>query len=137
MLQKTRHRVRLPGAPIGSFGGSCLVTENRRARRAIIAHLKASLVAVILALLPTLALAQSMRCGSKLITEGTSQAKVAALCGQPAQVVHPPAYDVVVPGASDVEEEIWIYNFGPNKLMQRIRFRNGIVANIGSVGYGY
>jgi hypothetical protein len=109
MLQKMRHRVCLP----------------------------ASLVAVILALIPTLALGQSMRCGSKLITEGISQVKVAALCGQPAQVVHPPAYDVVMPGASDVEDEIWIYNFGPNKLMQRIRFRNGIVANIGSVGYGY
>ena len=74
---------------------------------------------------------------NKLITEGTSQAKVAALCGQPVQVVHPPAYDGVVPGASDVAEEIWIYNFGSNKLMQRIRFRNGIVANMGSVGYGY
>jgi hypothetical protein len=136
MRQKTRHRVRLPGALIASFGGSRLVAENRRARRAVIGHLKA-LVAVILALIPTLAFGQSIRCGSKLVTEGMSQAKVAALCGQPAQVVHPPAYDVVVPGASDVEEEIWIYNFGPNKLMQRIRFRNGIVANIGSVGYGY
>ena len=93
--------------------------------------------ALIASFIPTLALGQSMRCGNKLITEGTSQAKVAALCGQPAQVVHPPAYDVVVPGASDVEEEIWIYNFGPNKLMQRIRFRNGTVATIGSVGYGY
>ena len=99
--------------------------------------MKASLAAVILAFIPTLALGQSVRCGNKLITEGTSQAKVAALCGQPVQVVHPPAYDVVVPGASAVEEEIWIYNFGPNKLMQRIRFRNGIVATIGSVGYGY
>ena len=99
--------------------------------------MKASLAAVILAFIPTLALGQSVRCGNKLITEGTSQAKVAALCGQPVQVVHPPAYDGAVPGASDVEEEIWIYNFGPNKLMQRIRFRNGIVATIGSVGYGY
>ena len=106
-------------------------------RRAIIGHLKACLVAVTLALIPALALAQSMRCGSKLITEGMSQAKVAALCAQPVQVVHPPACDVVVPGASDVAEEIWIYNFGPNKLMQRIRFRNGVVANVGSVGYGY
>ena len=85
MLQETRHRVRLPGALIASFGGSCLV-----------------------ALIPTLALGQSMRCGNELITEGTSQAKVAASCGQPVQVVHPPAYDGVVPGASDVAEEIWI-----------------------------
>ena len=137
MRQKTRHRVRLPGALIASFGGSRLVAENRRARRAVIGHRNAFMVAAILALSPTLALGQSIRCGSKLVTEGMSQAKVAALCGQPAQVVHPAAYDVVVPGVSDVAEEIWIYNFGPNKLMQRIRFRNGIVATIGSVGYGY
>lgn len=90
-----------------------------------------------LALVPALAIGQSMRCGSKLITEGTSQAKVAALCGQPVQVVHPPAYFGVAPGVSDVEEEIWVYNFGPNRFMQRIRFRNGVVAGIGSVGYGY
>ena len=42
-------------------------------------------VLVVLALLPTLALGQSMRCGSELITKGTTQAKVAALCGQPWQ----------------------------------------------------
>ena len=137
MRHETRHRVCLPGALIARFGDSCPVTDNRRARRALSGHLKAPLVAVILAFIPALALGQSMRCGSKLITEGVSQAKVAALCGQPVQVVHPPAYDGVAPGASDVEEEIWIYNFGPNRLMRRIRFRNGIVATIGSVGYGY
>jgi uncharacterized protein DUF2845 len=99
-------------------------------------RLQVRLLVVILALVPTLALGQSVRCGSQLITRGTSQAKVAALCGQPAQIVHPPAYDVV-PGVSDAPEEIWTYDFGPNKLMQRIRFRNGVVANIDSVGYGY
>ena len=137
MLQNAHHRVRLRAAPVTRFGGCSLTAENRGGQRATRARLKSSFVMVILALLPTLALGQSMRCGSKLITEGTSQAKVAALCGQPAQVVHPPAYEGVVPGASDVQEEIWTYNLGPNKLMPRIWFRNGIVANIDSVGYGY
>jgi len=100
-------------------------------------HMKSSFVVVILVLLPTVVLGQSLRCGSKLITQGTSQAKIAALCGQPVQVVHPPAYNGIVPGASDVQTEIWIFNFGPNKLMQRIRFRNGIADGIDSVGYGY
>jgi hypothetical protein len=89
------------------------------------------------ALLPTLALGQSMRCRSELITKGTSQAKVAALCGQPAQVVRPAVSDGVEPGVSGVEEEIWVYNLGPDNLMQRVRFPNGVVANIDSVGYGY
>ncbi|MGO9804893.1 MAG: DUF2845 domain-containing protein [Steroidobacteraceae bacterium] len=67
-----------------------------------------------------------MRCGTELITKGTSQAKVAALCGLPTQVV-----------ASAEDEELWIYNFGPNRLMQRIRFRNGVVAGIETIGYGF
>jgi hypothetical protein len=33
--------------------------------------------------------------------------------------------------------EVWIYNFGPNKLMQRIRFEDGVVVRIESLGYGY
>jgi hypothetical protein len=137
MLQKTRDLVRLLGALLAGFGGSCLAAGNRGAQRATIAHMKSSFVVVVLALLPTLALGQSMRCGSELITKGTSQAKVAALCGQPTQVVHPPAYDGVVPGVSDVQDEIWTYNLGPNKQIQRIWFRNGTVANIDSVGYGW
>jgi Protein of unknown function (DUF2845) len=116
---------------------SFLKHESRAAQRATMGHMKSSFVVVILVLLPTVALGQSLRCGTKLITEGTSQAKIAALCGQPVQVVHPPAYDVIAPGASDVQSEIWIYNFGPNKLMQRIRFRNGIADGIDAVGYGY
>ena len=136
MLQETRHRVHLRGALIGSVGGPCLVAGNRGTQRAM-EHLKSSFVGVILALLPTLALGQTMRCRSELVTKGTSQAKVAALCGQPAQVVRAAVSDGVEPGVSDVEEEIWVYNLGPNKLMQRIRFRNGVVASIDSVGYGY
>jgi hypothetical protein len=98
---------------------------------------RSALGVLLLALVPALALGQSMRCASKLITQGTSQAKVAALCGPPVQVVRPPAYDGVAPGVSDVSEEIWVYNFGPNRFMQRIRFRDGVVTNIASVGYGY
>jgi hypothetical protein len=94
-------------------------------------------ILAIVALLPTLALGQTMRCGSELITKGTSQAKVAALCGQPAQVVRPAVSAGVEPGVSDVEDEVWVYNLGPNKLMQRIRFRNGVVSNIDTLGYGY
>jgi len=122
---------------IEQAASSFLKHESRGARRATMDHMKSSFVVVILVLLPTVVLGQSLRCGSKLITQGTSQAKIAALCGQPVQVVHPPAYNGIVPGASDVQTEIWIFNFGPNKLMQRIRFRNGIADGIDSVGYGY
>jgi hypothetical protein len=33
--------------------------------------------------------------------------------------------------------EVWTYNFGPSRLMQRIRFENGVVVKIESLGYGF
>ena len=37
----------------------------------------------------------------------------------------------------EVPVEAWIYNLGPNKLMRRLRFENGFVAEIETLGYGY
>ncbi len=33
--------------------------------------------------------------------------------------------------------ELWTYNFGPNKFMRRIRFEDGLVVEIETLGYGY
>ncbi|HEX3396749.1 MAG TPA: DUF2845 domain-containing protein, partial [Steroidobacteraceae bacterium] len=73
-----------------------------------------------------------LRCSDKIIDKGRSRAEVAALCGKPVQVDNTTPYE----GAA-VAIEIWIYNFGPNQLMARIRFEDGIVANIETLGYGY
>ena len=40
-------------------------------------------------------------------------------------------------GEIEVPVETWIYNLGPNKLMRRIRFEDGIVVEIETLGYGY
>ncbi len=65
------------------------------------------------------------------------------------QVDHKTVYDgtgVVTRGPTGViggssvaaEVEVWTYNFGPDRLMQRIRFDvNGTVASIESLGYGF
>ena len=98
--------------------------------------MKTSLAVVVLVLFPTLALGQSMRCGSKLVSKKMTMAKVEALCGKPTQAVHH-ATTGIGPEEFDVSEDIWTYNFGPNKLMQEIRFRGGIVESIQSVGHGY
>jgi hypothetical protein len=37
----------------------------------------------------------------------------------------------------EVQVEVWIYNFGPDRLMQRIRFEDGVVVRIESIGFGY
>jgi len=37
----------------------------------------------------------------------------------------------------EVPVEYWTYNFGPNKLMRRIRFVDGLVEEIETLDYGY
>jgi Protein of unknown function (DUF2845) len=124
------------------------------------------LVALI-ACFPLSAVAQSLQCGEKTITEGATQTEVAARCGQPAQIDHqtiyseggtataggpapirgpagPPRPGMPVPmlpgigtrSATEIPVELWTYNFGPTRLMQRIRFENGVVTHIESLGYG-
>jgi Protein of unknown function (DUF2845) len=105
----------------------------------------------LIACLPLAAVAQSLECGGKLITNGTSKEEVAARCGQATQIEHQTLYGeaaTVAPpmgvlppiGARSGAEtplEIWTYNFGPTRLMQRIRFANGVVVKIESLGYGF
>ena len=37
----------------------------------------------------------------------------------------------------EVPVEIWLYNLGPNKFMQRLRFEDGELIEIESLGYGF
>src|SRR4029077_19845258 len=84
----------------------------------------------------------------KLVTRGDVSAKVAALCGPPTQIEHSSIYRAstawvagqVNRGATttiEIPVEIWLYNLGSDKLMQQIRFEDGRVVNIESLGYGY
>ena len=103
------------------------------------------LLLVVLAWTPALALSQSLRCSDKIISEGSTRLEVASLCGDPAQVEHKTIYNDVsaaVPGVvagttTEIHVEIWIYNFGPNRLMQRIWLEDGVVVRIDSLGYGF
>jgi hypothetical protein len=95
------------------------------------------------------AFADSMRCGTRLVSEGDSRAEVAAQCGEPTDVVEQrsvfrrpvvwgygrPIY--VGQDFVEVPVEIWLYNLGPNKLMRRLRFEGGYVVEIETLGYGY
>ncbi len=110
--------------------------------------MKTSLAALVLGCLPCLSVADSVECGNRIITRGSSSAELAAFCGDPAQVNKSSNYvggggrvrgpNGVVSGAvEEVVVEIWTYNFGPDRLMQRVRIENGIVVQIDSLGYGY
>lgn len=133
--------VRRPGF-LGFMVGSAIPRQSAAmlARRIAIVLLGSCLAA------PSFA----FRCGSHIVSEGDTRAQVLARCGEPADVSrseierriwlggprgHPgygSGHDFVV-----LPVEYWIYNLGPNRLMQRLRFIDGVVVEIESLGYGY
>jgi hypothetical protein len=108
-------------------------------------RLAAVLVLGLLASSPAFA----FRCGTKIIVEGDARSEVLAKCGEPADIVaqqsvfrRPMVWARGRPyyigrDYMEVPVESWIYNFGPNKLMRRVRFEGGVVAKIETMGYGY
>jgi Protein of unknown function (DUF2845) len=93
--------------------------------------------------------AQAMECSDKLITQGDSIAKVAALCGNPAQVDRTSIVrstsgsfingQWIQSGGAQIEipVEVWLYNLGPDRLMRQIRFEDGRVVKIETLDFGY
>ena len=91
----------------------------------------------------------AFRCGSKIVSEGDSRAEVMAKCGEPADIfAQSSVFRRPVIWANgrphyigrdfmEVLVESWVYNLGPNKFMRRVRFEDGFVAEIETLGYGY
>jgi|KBSMisStaDraftv2_1062788.scaffolds.fasta_scaffold11661_5 hypothetical protein len=107
--------------------------------------MKGWLFLVVLASTPALTFGQSLRCSGKIVSEGTTSQELATLCGEPAQVEHKTIYNDLSTGASNVAArttvethvDMWIYNFGPNRLMQRVWIQDGLIVRIESLGrYG-
>ena len=118
-----------------------------------------------IALLALVAMAEpafALRCGTKLVLTGDHQAKIQHICGEPASIQISAIYRSGYPRSShlrvghsslrhssdsellihnrslvEVQVEEWLYNFGPRRFMQSIRFENGIVTRIKQLGYGY
>jgi hypothetical protein len=97
----------------------------------------------LIAVVPQLGAAQTVVCAGKIINEGVTKAVVAAACGPPTEVVRrsgaldPAIGEVAPPSTDDGDIAVWTYNFGPNKLMQRIWFEDGLVKRVESLGYGH
>lgn len=93
--------------------------------------------------------ADSFRCGTRLVVEGTTRDQVTTWCGDPTDVrehytLRPPIIwyygrPVRVAGGGYIEVlvETWTYNLGPNKLMRRVTIEDGEVVDIETLGYGY
>jgi hypothetical protein len=98
----------------------------------------------------------ALRCGHVLVSIGDHKTEVRSKCGDPVNIderleylvigdpsrrltepywVRTPPVGVAVYLSVQVEE--WTYNFGPHQFMQLLRFENGILQDIRSLGYGY
>jgi hypothetical protein len=99
-------------------------------------------------LLAPLAHADAMRCGSKLVREGDPVSQVREFCGEPTDIqtktiLRRPYFDrlgrriYLGDALEEVPVEIWTYNLGPYKLQRRVRFIDGLVDDIDTLGYGY
>jgi hypothetical protein len=99
-----------------------------------------AVVILLVAIIPQLADAQSVVCAGKIINEGSTKAEVAAACGPPMEKgkdAHEPAIGKAAAPDSDEDTEVWTYNFGPRKFMQRIWFEGDRVKLVESLGYGH
>jgi hypothetical protein len=128
---------------------STAATRASRLKRAGRLRVLASLVLLAMTLPLNSALAtEGMRCGNKLVDDGDTMEEVRAKCGEPSNVTkhtilrrpvfyrHGQRYSY---GTEMVEVpvEYWTYNFGPSKLMRRVRFVDGLVEEIETLDYGY
>ena len=87
-------------------------------------------------------------CGRSIINERKSMEYILEKCGQPSYSQEHTEYRVLryTPPAAHpgiVEERVipiiiqeWTYNFGPNRPMRYLRFENGILKAIESIGRG-
>lgn len=100
--------------------------------------------------------AEAFRCGSRIVQDGMHETEVVRLCGEPASsrflgyVTR--GYEVgsrslIRRSAEARRERLWvreevevtemIFNFGPRKLMRKLRFEGGVLVSIRTMGYGY
>ena len=85
--------------------------------------------------------AQALRCGTRLVDNGDRDFQVRQRCGQPFWIDE--FSSVEVHGANSPYEvqtedvyDAWYYNFGPQRFMMRLLFRNGYLVEEQTLGYG-
>lgn len=93
---------------------------------------------------PTLSHAASLRCGTHLVADGATKATVLMKCGEPlskesrTETTETKSKDGDTSTKTITQKNIeeWTYNFGPNRLMQVVRFENGVLTDVQSTTHG-
>lgn len=99
--------------------------------------------------------AHALRCGNRLVKDGMNEAAVRAICGDPVSVrhvgfvlrayrytgrPHPYSVEYAHPQFGFPHQLVVVellYNFGPRKLMRKLRFEGDRLTSIETAGYGY
>ena len=85
--------------------------------------------------------AEALRCGSRVVDRGTLDVQVLRRCGEPywrrEQVEWIIAGDgTPIERRTERVTEHWFYNFGPRRLLVRLRFIDGVLDEERAFGYG-
>jgi hypothetical protein len=75
-----------------------------------------------------------LRCGSRLVTVGESEAEVAGKCGEPTTRNRQPVYSRR--GAVIGFIDVWTYDFGPYDFVRVLTFANGVLDHVDVGHYG-
>jgi hypothetical protein len=103
-------------------------------------------IAILAAAASSPAAADTMRCGSRLISDGDTIEQVLESCGQPAErtrtwIQRQPRFEyggreIPFEGREDVPVDLWTYDFGSSKLKRRVRIVAGKVQSIETLEHG-
>lgn len=87
---------------------------------------------------PVTALADSFRCpNGALVSPGQSVSEVAIHCDAPSGRTTRTESEAGPGGATIlVTVEEWTYNEGPRKFVHLLMFRNGVLTDVNTLGYG-
>lgn len=85
--------------------------------------------------------ASALRCASRVIDAGMRDVEVLSRCGEP--YWRAPRGELVIQGEGSAVErrferwiEDWYFNFGPSRLVVRLRFVDGVLEAEETLGYG-
>jgi hypothetical protein len=96
------------------------------------------LIVVLLLASPS---AFAVRCGNRIVTDGTQDFQVRDRCGEPFWTDRYTNVDVIgaygpLEQQRTVQFDVWYYNFGPHQLMRQLIFRDGVLLREDTLGYG-
>jgi len=84
----------------------------------------------------------ALRCDGRVVSTGDHALTVIDRCGEPYWIDRYSTQVVTgefsaVERSFDVDTEAWYYNFGPNRLLHRLVFRDNRLLREDTLGYGY